>query len=143
MSASFDSLVSGIAREAVPSNGDNLLGFKIDADHYSRSCSSFESASVTTSADPLSLIEIRARFVDTVQNLGQAKAAVIAVWSDLAYSYFQATETVAYRDRLVTRFLTRISDSGFFVSGRFVVSGSKYRQLALSYEKTWGESLSE
>jgi hypothetical protein len=99
---------------ARPSDGDNLLGFEIDAEHAFEETGLFESVSVRTTNDPRRLLVMREGGV-TLEALA---GALTEAWQQyLVYRGFEASAIELHRDRAVMRFVTATPDGDLCVTG--------------------------
>jgi len=134
----IERVISDIVRNIPPSSGDNLTGFVIDADHFFAQCETLESVAVNRSPNPLSLLEIRADAVASVNTVQDLSHSLVGAWESIAYGHFQASAVHFYKEATVLRFVTVISGDAFYVSGTVHVAGPHYPNLVHRFERDFG-----
>jgi hypothetical protein len=134
----IERVIDEVIRRLPPSDGDNLLGFQIDADHFLGECDALASVEVERSSDIRSLLNASAILADHVSSLHDISQALFAVWQSLYYPHFHASAIHWYREATILRFLTVISDDGYFVTGTVTVSGEQYPRLVEKFEREFG-----
>ncbi len=137
----FSQLLRSVSRDCPQSEGDNLLGFRIDLDVYSERLDALEHIRVEETSDPENMIVLLAEASNSVQSLSDLKSSMSSLWLDIAYRDIQASLIKTYLDRCVLRFVTAIEPSVLFVSGSFCVTGLRYERLAKDHEKNWNSRL--
>ncbi len=136
----IERVIADIASRLPPSSGDNLTGFVIDADHFLDACESLESVNVDRSTNPSSLLEIRAEAAASVNAVQEISHALLDAWQSIAYTDFQASAVLLYKEATVLRFVTVISGDAFYVSGTVRVAGPHYPALVQRYDRDFGAS---
>ncbi len=122
-----------------PSSGDNLLGMDIDICHYFNSSSKLKFGSITRSNDPTCMFVIDLEATENNESLTDVCSALITVWEKVAYHYFAAHSINKFKTKSVLRFVTVIGDKSFYVTGKAVISGKQYENLAKEYEANFSE----
>jgi len=136
----IERVIADIAARLPPSSGDDLTGFVIDAEHFLGKSEALASVDVSCSADPTSLIEVRADVTPHISTVQDLSHALIDVWQLIAYTHFQAAAVHFYKEGTVLRFVTVISGDAFYVSGTVRVAGAHYPALVHRYERDFGAS---
>ncbi|MGC4093241.1 MAG: hypothetical protein QM756_36200 [Polyangiaceae bacterium] len=131
-------LIARLRDTIPPSNGDNLLGFKLDCDvFFARPEVVAETVTIATT-DPSELLRILVRLSPTAATLQDVRQALTTAWQDVAYSEFQATSLKSHREATVLHFATVIEGSHFFVSGVAIATGSNHEDLVRAFELNFG-----
>lgn len=134
----IEAVIQQVLASVPPSSGDNLLGFKIDANYYFEAHKAFTKTRVSQTQNPACLLDMRGEVAPHVSSLQEISTALIEVWQSLAYNDFQATACHWYQEATVLRFVTVISDNQFCVTGRMAIAGPHYPKLAQQFDQNFG-----
>lgn len=137
----IESVIQNVIASHSPSSGENLLGFEYDADHYFGLNEIFANAKVVSHDNPLCMLELRGQILEQISTIQHLHTKLDEIWQKLAYSHFQATSLKFFREATVLRFVTLISNDGFYVTGKMIAGGGHYPQLVEQYEKDFGRTL--
>src|SRR5206468_354655 len=127
-------VIDFIAERLTPAYGDNLVGFRIDLEHYVAACDSLHDVRIEPSGTPKAQIVVRAEFEENVLSLQDINGALGPVWRQVAYQHFEASACRWYREATVFRFATVPSNDDYFVAGSVIITGPRYPQLVEQFE---------
>lgn len=130
----MDDVISRTIAWARPSDGDNLTGFIIDADHAFESTGMFDSVRIERTGDPRRLVVISLVARAAVPTLQDISGALRDAWSGLAYLGFQAVGIERFQDATVMTFVTATEDGGLCVTGEATATSPRYGQLVRDFE---------
>ncbi len=132
----IESLINQIAERIPQSSGANLLGFTDDLDYALWKSKNIISPYKISRTEILHrIVTVRAQIADSVKDLQNVFEAIEAVWTSVAYRYFEASSYECYKEGAVLRFVTIIRDELFFVSGAIILEGEKYRKLISEHQQ--------
>lgn len=124
----FEQTIRLVLESRQISMGDNLLGFRMDADHAVEADGVFTDAVLTDTGDPQSRLHIDARLAEDVGTLGRVRDGLLTAWHQLMYSEFQATRLQIRDSAAVLDFVTA-SGAELCVTGRIRIYGEHYERL--------------
>jgi hypothetical protein len=131
-------LIARLRETIPPSEGDSLLGFKMDCDVFFAEDPLIDEVAVARTTDPSELLRIRVRLALNAATLQDVSRALTTAWQNVAYSEFQATSLEWFQEAIVLRFVTVISGARFFVSGCTVATGPTYPSLVSAFHRDFG-----
>ena len=102
---------------ARPSDGDNLTGFWMDADHAFESTEVFETVRIQRTEDPTRLLVVTLIAHENVATLHTIAAALREAWHRLVYLAFEASAIEFHGDHVRMRFVTATGDGSLCVTG--------------------------
>ena len=132
----IESLINQIAGAISPSSGGNLHGFVQELDY-----ALWQAKDVITSGktlitnDPRRLIIVTASIAENVNVLPEVFHGLKKIWLAITYNYFEASSCECYKEAVILRFVTTMSDKQFFVTGAIVLQGEKYQKLILEHQQ--------
>jgi hypothetical protein len=130
----IEDTINLITKKLKPSDGDNLLGFKIDCDGLLFD-DKFESMDINETQNQNNMLDIEIKIknsIDTIQNL---TTIIRNNYQNIEYQYYSAHAVEWTPTALIFRFITIISNNQFYVSGTLRVIGNNYEKL---YRKNAG-----
>jgi len=133
----MDDVIARTLAWARPSDGDNLTGFVMDADHAFESTEMFDSVHVERTGDASRLVVIRLVVGKNVPTLQSVASALREAWSGLAYLGFQASAIERYRDATVMKFVTATDDGGLCVTGEVIAVSAAQERLVAEFEQNF------
>jgi len=110
------------------SAGDDLLGFKMDADAAMAEEEGLEKTSVEQKSDQRCVLMIHGELNKSIGTLEQVKQILWRVWQRLAYQEFQATSFHFDEQAARVRFVTS-SGPDLCVTGELRIDGPHYERL--------------
>ena len=137
----IETLIKQIAEKIPPSSGGNLDGFFTDLDYALCNAKDIISAhKISITKDPYNLILVKAIGADDVTNLPDITRSLKNLWASVTYRYFEASSYAWYKEGIVLRFITVVTDEQFFVSGAIIVQGKKCQKLVSEHQQKIGRS---
>lgn len=81
------------------------------------------------------IVRIKAKVSESTASIQDVNKGLKSAWAaGMAYKYFQATNCTWYKEAMVLRFATMLSDDAPYITGSIVVDGARYASLASLYE---------
>ena len=134
----IDDVIERVLAWASPSDGDNLLGFALDAEHAFENTGVFDSVGVECTNDPSRLLVVRLIATETTPTLQHIAIALREAWSGLYYLGFEASVMEQYRDAIVMRFVTANATGALCVTGEVIATSPVYERLVAVHEENFG-----
>jgi len=137
----IESLINQIAGTIPPSKNANIHGFAQDLDYALwQSKDVIASAQKSITNDLRQLIIVNGVIAENVNALPEVFQALKNIWASIAYNYFEASSCECYKEALILRFVTIMSDKQLFVSGAIVLKGEMYQKLISEHQQKVGQS---
>ena len=135
----IEKTIESLVKELSPSDGDNLLGMDYDICHYfdTSDATKFISREQTNNNKCMFIINLEA--TEAATDIGSVTESLSEAWECIMYNYFECGSIEKYKEMEVLRFVTVIGKDSFYVTGKAVVSGERYLQLAKKYESSFSE----
>jgi hypothetical protein len=122
MKMSFDETKARIIRTAPGSAGDNLIGMRVDFEHYLESSGLFTDIAVRIDPEIPGVLNATGRVVDIGLTEVRLEGALVAIWQQfLRYRSFEAHDIASTESETTLRFITQIDVDGFFVTGAITI----------------------
>ncbi len=131
----LEALIDDIAARLPPIDGGDLVGFRMDADHYIPMQPGIVNVSVAEQDLKTCLLRFEVTLSPSTQSLQDATDALTSSWRELAYNDFEASSVGWYSDCALLRFVTVPGDDQYFVSGSFVVRGAPISDLVRAFDR--------
>ena len=134
----IDEVIASVLAKARPSSGGDLDGIVIDADYAFENESTFEEVEIARTTQPECMLEITARAPERMTMLQHISHALREAWQSLAYSDFQATSILWYRQAMIMKFVTSNIEGTLCVTGRVIITAPRYSEMVLAFERDFG-----
>lgn len=118
-------------------------GFIIDLTDYAGANPAFNRFDLTETDSADCQLVVTLSLANDVESLSSTYKALLHLWSQVAYRYFQATSCEWKRDCMQLDFATSLNENSGTITGLIQIAGERYQILARRFEAKFGEPLPE
>lgn len=138
----IEELIDHLAKSRELAGWEYVHGtWTVDADHALGNATEIAKFRVRVTSDSRCLLDIQASLNDSVASMAEVQRCLHRAWNYLSYKKFQASSCIWYRESMILRFVSALSDDASLVTGRIIVSGARYKVLAREHEESWQRRL--
>lgn len=134
----IEAVIDQISKAYTSAFGDNLLGFRVDADEFIGRAKWADQITFQTQNDPKCVIKINVTLLDDIESLQRLAFDMKIIWNIIGYNDFEATSIKRYRTATILRFVTLI-ECAYCITGRIRASDGPYSRLAEDFEARFRE----
>lgn len=140
----IDAAISSVVKELSPAKGDDLTAWEYeicnffdvsDAIKYELDGNNFVSYELNKKNREC-MFTVYLKATNKARDIHDVCNGLIKGWNHLYYTFFQSSLVEIYRNCTILKFVTVIDEGQFYVTGKAVVNGKRYRKLAKMYEST-------
>lgn len=134
----IDAAIKSIVKELSPAEGHDLVAWEYevinsfdlsDTIKYELDDEGFV-LSELNEKNKERMFKVHLKATKKARNLDDVRKGLIKGWKFLQYIYFQASLVEVYKDCAVLKFVTVIAEREYYVTGKAVVKGKRYKKLA-------------
>ena len=131
----IEDVIGQVIAKAPVLNGDDLIGFVVDAKHYASRHKLFTDVVVNVTDRVDCIMEVSATVAESAVSLQEISAALFDVWRDLYYFHFQAAALSWHTDRTQLRFVTMPDSENYSVTGRIIAIAPHQQALVKNFKE--------
>lgn len=105
-------------------------GWLCDAEHYFCDHKAWQKSAAFIRDDPRCLLEMKSLVSEDIDSLHELRTIQKEIWAQLGWPYFQSHSIVFYKQASVLRFRTMRENKKSCLTGRMIVAGDHYHELA-------------
>ncbi len=97
-------------------------GWLEDARHYFCEHEAWHKASAFERTDEHCVLELKSTVSPALSSLGELRSIQQKIWLEMAFSYFEASSVIFYKEASVLRFVTLANKTSTCLTGRMIVA---------------------
>lgn len=139
----IENLIDMVTTTGSPASEEWLVGgWIVNAKDALSHTKELVKSQVTVTTTARCIVLVKAKASESAASIQEVNKCLKSAWAaGMAYKYFQATNCTWYKEAMVLRFATMLSDDAPYITGKIIVDGVRYASLASMYEAASGKLL--